>query len=525
MTEISNIYDVLNDEEDNGGDNIDNLDDNNLSKVIMDLSIKLETRLTAINRFHDKFPECTVELVNKLSMMYELSNTKSLRDYLYDICIKTEIPYFLKCIIAQTLATNDNSKETGCKIIDIIYPKLDDSIGTPFKIELIKLLMLNDNYKESAHVYFISNINDNKLNCDYRYKLILGLEQRLYENDSDEEKKEKVYVNKKYEYFIIYGCFEFVKNDNNTLLYRILASQNLLQREINLEMRKNVESLLYSFAENESFEYNKRADATDVLLQYAQFYKEKAKIMIMKLGNIGGDSKTVYNNAQNVHSKEVEDGIKDAIEFLQTYNIMRDEITKDEIDLAYVERKVFELLEDKYTNINKDKVVVSFNRIGMDKALYSKYNCRLVHILLRIWTYISSHDNQEELQKRLIEELEEMSDTCSSGFASRLVNSISGFGDFSTRISWGDQINANMFGRLNARIRNMDDLELQEKVLSQMTINSNNFDERQDYLRFLRENMLDIRKELFDEFKSYISDTDFDLYFRIALSNYEGSLE
>ena len=33
--------------------------------------------------------------------------------------------------------------------------------------------------------------------------------------------------------------------------------------------------------------------------------------------------------------------------------------------------------------------------------------------------------------------------------------------------------------------------------------------------------MLSIRQELYEEFKEYITDTDFDLYFRAAIATYE----
>jgi hypothetical protein len=131
------------------------------------------------------------------------------------------------------------------------------------------------------------------------------------------------------------------------------------------------------------------------------------------------------------------------------------------------------------------------------------------------------HDSEEEMNKRLLEELFEMAGTCSSGFATRLINTISGFGDFSVRISWKDQITANLSGRLNARIRDMDDLRLQEKVLSEMTIESSRYDVRKNFLKFLRKHILEIRGELYEEFKNHISDADFDLYFRGAISMYE----
>jgi len=147
-----------------------------------------------------------------------------------------------------------------------------------------------------------------------------------------------------------------------------------------------------------------------------------------------------------------------------------------------------------------------------------------------------------------------MSGTCSSGFASRLVNVI----------SWRDQIVANFTGRLNTRARDIayeehiqkngklynfreckyigcdvenddhryDDAQhkkkllnmlekFQENVLEEMTVNNNEFAARKNLRKFFRKNMLGIRQELYEEFKEHIPDTDFDLYFRAAIATYE----
>ena len=93
----------------------------------------------------------------------------------------------------------------------------------------------------------------------------------------------------------------------------------------------------------------------------------------------------------------------------------------------------------------------------MDRFLYSKYKSTLSNILIKVWSYLVDHEHEKEIRKRLMEELEEMSGTCSSGFASRLVNVISGFGKFNIRISWEDQIIANFSGRLNAFARKITD--------------------------------------------------------------------
>lgn len=191
-----------------------------------------------------------------------------------------------------------------------------------------------------------------------------------------------------------------------------------------------------------------------------------------------------------------------------------------------MESKIVEILEEekkagKDVHEKAEKIRVAFNRIVMDRALYSKYNCTLSHILLQIWTYLTGHKNEEEIRKRLVEELTEMAGTCSSGFASRIINTISGFGDFSLKISWQDQIIANLTGRLNARIRDMDNLTIQDKVLEEMTIPSSDYSLRKNFLKFFRKSVSSIREEMHKEFKDHITDVEYDLYFRAAVSMYE----
>jgi len=184
-------------------------------------------------------------------------------------------------------------------------------------------------------------------------------------------------------------------------------------------------------------------------------------------------------------------------------------------------------------------------------------------------------DIKTELYKRMLQELESMSGTCSSGFASRLVNIISGFGNFNIRISFQDQIISNFTGRLNAKARAItspdsifrldraeDVVELwllnnethsriekklkirdivveflsenrekkieecvqcfAESVFNEMMIKSSKSYERRSFGLFFRTHMPAIRQELAEEFKEFVSETDFDLFFRKAIMMYEG---
>ena len=180
-----------------------------------------------------------------------------------------------------------------------------------------------------------------------------------------------------------------------------------------------------------------------------------------------------------------------------------------------------------------------------------------------------------------------MSGTCSSGFVSRLVNCLSGFGDdITVGISFEEQLIGNFIGRLNAYIRKIDDdisifrdkikdvIELyintdeklrnnlvkeitksksittlprmkelinkylekdkQEKieeclqdfknnVMYEITIDNTNFSKRQNFLLFFRIYLPTLRQELYEEFRFYMSDFEFDLNIRKAISLYDGT--
>lgn len=487
-------------------------DTQNLSKYITDISIGLKNRIKALDLYYKhRGKEDTIETINKLCMMYEISGTRLLREYLYEICKTSIVDPFLKSICAQALWRHDERDVFGYQAVHLVYPELGDDIGTPYKIDFVKILMRNENFRDKAQTHFSDIINNPKIDCDFRYKTILSLEK---------------VENYDLSYFIIQGCKTFINNVKNMTMYRILAGQYLLRKK---EYVPETEGILLSFAKDTDLDYNLRADASDVLLQYgSEWSKEEARQVILHLGVGSRNVYNIYDNSQNVHSKDVEESVSQALDYLHTFEILRK--NDIEIDFYYVEKKILKMIRDEKKALNipkdskyekEDKIKVSLNRIVMDRAIYSKYNCSLINILLRVWTYLSGHNNEKEIKKRLLEELVDMSGTCSSGFASRLVNVISGFGDFSIKISWREQIVANLSGRLNARVRNMDDLDLQEKVMVEMTIPSSDTDIRKHFLKFFRENILSIREEMYLEFKDYITDTDFDLYFRSAIQMYE----
>jgi hypothetical protein len=194
--------------------------------------------------------------------------------------------------------------------------------------------------------------------------------------------------------------------------------------------------------------------------------------------------------------------------------------------------------------------------------------------------------------KRLIEELIDASGWCASGYISRMINALSGFGEHNLFIGWENQIQANLTARLNNLIIQSEQVnmvfyepdgkwyaidddnyisldytnymfETQELTESEMEklvgrledvvektaenvhherripvdetmrqetrINvlleqmmNTEITHRHEFLKLFRENISEIRENLWLEFRDHIKDEDFDMYFRKAILQYQG---
>jgi hypothetical protein len=483
-------------------------DFNNLSKqeladVVMDFSIDMESRMNALELYCEQNGDNSVDLFSNFTGMYQFSGISILQEFLYRICTHGQMSPFLRLEAAQSLLSyeedefyEDNDEEIenaeavqrnkdrldlGYKALDHVCYDLKDP--TPRRIDAIFTLMRSVEHKIVANSYFREMVNDQRIECDFRYKTILALENK------------ELIIDK--EFFIEKACLEFLFYKDNKTLYRILAAQKLMQMgRLASNKSEQVCTTILSFARNKELEYNLRADAADMLLGVApDDIKKEARKIINELAKAFGRVKTVFDNAQNVHTAEIDksllEGLKELakINLLEingqhiTFEFVRDEILKMVKVNSVENNKVVEVdvNQDINVDVNQDnccqicgiyvsslntedntcsvacqenwKCVVSLNRIGMDRFRYSSFNFTLSHILLRVWSFIDCNEYKSTLQRRLIEELCDMCGTCSTGFAARLINVMSGFGEFNMQVSWGDQITANFIGRLNAFAR------------------------------------------------------------------------
>jgi hypothetical protein len=155
-----------------------------------------------------------------------------------------------------------------------------------------------------------------------------------------------------------------------------------------------------------------------------------------------------------------------------------------------------------------------WGRISYDTATFSKYGFRPRDILQRIWNRIKGNDYRNEMISIMIHDLINERDTCSSGLISRIVNTLSGFttDTIILRVSFKEQIIANIEGRLNSYIRDSD---IQDTLLIGITEcgllengyssppMSEYFMERNVFVDWIFGIIPDLYKELWEEFKEY----------------------
>lgn len=508
-TSISKLF-----EQSNSGDRIsektiDDIDSKDYNRIIVDMSESEELRLQILDKMSEESPDDTYEIIARLGMMYQLSGVSSLRQFLLSICKNKNAVPVVRINSAKHIRTHNNKDEQGYECLDLVYNDVQSKINTTEKVEIIMLLSDNKKYHQKCREYLSTIVNDNSISSDYRYRILLSLEHHDFRD-----------------YFVGQLFPEFFKNRANPVTHRILAGQFLLhQKYISDDIHRDVCKELLNIAKDSTNDENIRADAADVLLQQPrEFYCNAAREIIIELGQNGRRARTLFDNSQNVHVTEIEQSVLESLEKLRDQpippNLNFNQIEREILSMVKQEKKKQKNSDRKYER--EERIILALNRIYADRAIYGKYNDSLQRVLIMVWSYIQDQtENNAEMLNRLLQELEEMSGTCSSGFISRLINAISGFGDFNIRISWRDQIVGNLSGRLSAEIRKIDNIPLQELILEEMVSEPSNYEQRKNFLDFFRQKVLFIREEMAAEFKDHISEDQFEDYFRKAISVYE----
>ena len=252
--------------------------------------------------------------------------------------------------------------------------------------------------------------------------------ENVYDNESDEVLLQILNVlefelTKDFYIRHFYRCKE--------LYYKLISARVLLER-LNLYetyyifeqhrcVYKDIENFFLQRGKDENESVNIRADCLDALLMYAYEMRIKKDIQaeIDKMGNLYTENRdqTIYTNSQNVHSKGIQ---RTAIASLKNLSFMHH--PESNLDELY-QLIILKLSDDSQ---KRDKVMKSLKRILIDPSRINGLN--ISQILSIVWKEIQRQVKYKaELETRLIEELYEADDTCTSGFFTRILNVLSGF--------------------------------------------------------------------------------------------------
>lgn len=493
---------------------------------IFNFELPLHDRIKAIVKFGD---ETTIK---RLISLLTISNSSIIKNTLYHLCkFCSDISCVLRLEIA--LALIDYEKEEiepseiiGFEALDYVCFSMHKSKEIPFSCKLNAYLILNSGLPnlKRVYLYLYDMLTDSSTTFQFKYKTVKFLVSEREENNITSLMVE-------YCISVLLSNFHdpsYPKINNETyedyLQIFILTCQLSLSYVPKLKCSCIAENKLLEICKNQNLSVNIRADASDMLLSYGSLEnKEEAKIILDSLSFDNNTFKTIYNNKENVHTSTIN---KTAI---NTITIIIEDVNKmfKKEDIWILTENTLQHLIEKYPpnqiKSQIDNATKAYNRIMyLDNALYTAYNFNLKNIMNYVWTFINNSNkvsNKVELEKRLIEEMREMNNTCSSGYLTRFANIFSGFlengGVF---IGWDEQILSIFYGKVNLAITS----SLNKDLILENLIETENENDKQEFQKLLRTILPNIIESIKIEFKDHISESDIDLYIRRALSVFEG---
>ena len=324
-------------------------------------------------------PDLILESLNELMLRYNDTDNNKIYDTIEKICNNDNTPFICRIQFSKCLPRGDLLlsiiKNNYLKEININHTILWDSL----------LYLYNLNYNVNEEMILI--ISNSKLDIEYRYKLV---------RYSDNIKS------------IIYS---FIDSISESQLEFYIYSLQLLKKYSMLTEEYCLLSYNKYFSNPDLSNYLK-SDFADFLINTD--YKQCKDIASNILKSLSDDFNSLYNNKQNIH---IVDTNITGFCLLLTKVVCQ---STDEITLNLI-----------ISNCYSQNQHISIRRIKLDNGIYSSYS--LSNILCRLYWYIQTNiKDKDELLKILYNELDDMTNTCSTGHLYRLINVLTGYVDFIT---------------------------------------------------------------------------------------------
>ena len=221
------------------------------------------------------------------------------------------------------------------------------------------------------------------------------------------------------------------------------------------------------------------------------------KKIINQLGDLYEENKlkTIWTNSQNVHVESIAESTMKIVRTLFREWTRGTRSLSQEYNLDQILEQLISTQDDQTV----EKIRKTMYRLSVDNSKYE--NLTLKDIFVMIWDRVK--DNQEQ-QKRLVEEIVDADGTCASGYLTRLVNVLSGFEyeeELVMRLSPQEELRSSVFARINAKIRALPDM-LRNDLLESLVEDDWMFEEFME--------LHNPREELEKEYKDLLSQEEFE---------------
>lgn len=237
-----------------------------------------------------------------------------------------------------------------------------------------------------------------------------------------------------------------------------------------------------------------RSDAADAVLNHAITPLIERALEVIKAFEEG--AATVYDNPENAHAETVRKYTEAVFAFL------RNEVPASQ--LVPFETIVEELDDEAPSDV--------LDRIYVDETRFTRYRCTIAEMLQYAYTYFARVTKNPEHRKRLVEELNDMADTCATGFATRLANVFSGFGIVDAHMmDCADEIEAVVHAYIVNALKKSDAFE-------DVSVEIVDAEEGNEAIKtFMRAEIPAMHAAIWNDYARMMPQSEFDVYFKNAL--------
>ncbi|ADO00439.1 hypothetical protein WIV_gp095 [Wiseana iridescent virus] len=436
------------------------------------------------------------EIVKRLMDIYRLSKIKKLEKFFTHICIfDVGIDLYLKQELLYLLSSNKlKNKNIEKAFLNVLFLMAKKSLNSN---EYWLMLLSNIKFfKEEFVDINIYSLLKNIIMLSFKYN-------KSFKNIFD-----LTGICKKDPYFVDLCTLIFNIGSNN-----LTVKNNLLLLQIIFKDDNPFQNNLFQIAQSDTIDLNLKLEACDILHSNGSpSIKSKSQFILQKVL-----PDMVYtSNPENAHLTSLVPSIEKSIHSIISLNEGKD-----------LPQNLHIFLIKKFMNhVDAIKINSALNRIFNYNFLkFSKYELTLKQILEHIFLVVTGcqPELQNQLYKRLEEELIDMYDTCSQGYLTRLINIFSGFevGTIGIAISYEDEIYSIFSNKINFLVSNAPE-EIKSQLEEELMVPSDDYVNRLNLIRYLRPHIPIIWNEIFELYTPELTITDLDLYCRKITMRYEG---